>query len=74
MSTSVLVVDSGASVCTSPCREYVVTYRSNNVKTKELSKLNKVDGEGLIRWKVHDKFGNNVVLELTGSHIPNAGV
>jgi hypothetical protein len=41
---------------------------------QDSSKLNKVDGEGLIRRNVYDKLGNNVVLELPGYHIPNAGV
>ena len=74
LSTLALIVDSGAPVCISPCREDFVTYKPSKVKIKDLSKLNKVDGEGLIRWKVRDKLGNNVVLELPGYHIPNARV
>ena len=63
LSTLALIVDSGASVCISPCREDFVTYKPSKVKIKDLSKLNKIDGEGLIRWKVRDKL-----------HFPNAGV
>ena len=51
-----------------------MTYKPSKVKIKNLSKLNKVDGEGLIYWEVRDKLGNNGELELPGYHIPNAGV
>ena len=61
-------------MCISPCREDFVTYKPSKVEIKDLSKLNKVDREGLIRWKVHKKLGNNVILELPGYHIPNAEV
>ena len=58
----------------SPCREDFVTYKPSKVKIKDLSKLNKVHGKSLIHWKVCDKLGNNVVLELLGYYIPNTGV
>ena len=61
-------------MCISPRREDFVTYKPSKVKIKDLSKINKVDGEGMIRWKVRDKLGNNIVLELPGYHIPNAEV
>ena len=61
-------------MCISPRREDFVTHKPSKVKIKDLSNLNKVDGEGLIRWKVQDKLGNNGVIELPGYHIPNAGV
>ena len=74
LSTIPLIVDTGASVCISPCREDFVTYKTSKLKIKDLSKTNKVQGEGLIRWTVRDKNGQNVILELPGYHIPNAKV
>ena len=73
-STLALIVDSGASVCISPCREDYVTYKLGKVKIKDFSKLNKVCGEGLIRWSVCDKLDNSIVLKLSEYHIPNTGV
>ena len=73
-STLALIVGSGASMCISPCREDFVTYKPSKVRIKDLSKLNKVDGEGLIHWKVRNNLSTNVVLELTEYHIPNARV
>ena len=49
-------------------------YKPSKVNIKDFSKLNKVDGGGLICGKVRDRFGNNVVPELPGYHVPNAGV
>ena len=74
LSTIPLIVDTGASVCISPRREDFVTYKTSKVKIKDLSKTNTVQGEGLIRWTVRDKNGQNVILELPGYHIPNAEV
>jgi len=44
------------------------------VKIKDLLKTNTVAGEGIVRWKVRDKTGKIVNLDLPGYHIPNAEV
>ena len=69
-----LIVDSGASVCISPRREDFITYRSSKVKIKDLSSTHAVEGEGLMRWRVRDKHGQVVILELPGYYIPSADV
>jgi len=69
-----LIIDSGASVCVTPCREDFTVYRDSTVKIKDLSKTNTVAGEGLIRWKVKDKTGKTVFIDLPGYHIPKAEV
>ena len=69
-----LIVDTGASVCITPRREDFIFYRDSKVKIKDLSKTNTVAGEGIVRWKVRDKTGKIVNLDLPGYHIPNAEV
>ena len=69
-----LIVDSGASVCITPRREDFIYYRNSKVKIKDLSKTNEVAGEGVVRWKVRDKTGKIVNIDLPGYHIPNAEV
>jgi hypothetical protein len=71
---SPLIVDSGASCCVSPHREDFITYHESKVKVKDLSGTNKVAGEGMIRWKVLDKDGREVELEIKGYHMPKASV
>ena len=44
------------------------------MKIKDLSKTNTVAGEGIVCWKVRDKTGKIVNLDLPGYHIPNAEV
>ena len=39
-----------------------------------MSSSNKVKGEGIIRWLLENKRGNQVPIELPGYHIPNADV
>ena len=69
-----LIVDTGASVCITPRREDFILYRDSKVTIKDLSKTNTVAGEGVVRWKVRDKTGRVVNLDLPGYHIPNAEV
>jgi hypothetical protein len=71
-----LIVDSGASVCITPCKSDFKpgTYRSSNMKVRDLSSENKVDGEGLVQWAVKDTNGNTHVIELPCLHIASAGV
>ena len=44
------------------------------MKIKDLSKSNTVAGEGFVRWKVRDRTGKIVNLDLPGYHIPTAEV
>lgn len=69
-----LIVDTGASVCITPCREDFVTYQPSKIKIRDLSSSNKVAGEGMVRWVVKDEQGELVTLEIPGYHIPNAEV
>jgi hypothetical protein len=70
-----LVVDTGASCCITPCRSDFVEYTTkSSVKIKDLYGLNKVAGEGLVRWFVLDRFGREHALEMRAYHIPHASV
>lgn len=69
-----LIVDSGASCCVSPRREDFITYNKSSVRIKDLSGCNKVAGEGMISWKVLDKFGREYEIQLKGYHMPRAAV
>ncbi len=71
---SLLIIDSGASVCITPHRLDFITYKMSNIKIKDLSSSNTVAGEGLLRWKVEDCAGRIVNLDLPGYHIPGAEV
>ena len=44
------------------------------MRIKDLSSSNKVQGEGIIRWKMQDANGHPVDIELLGYHIPSADV
>jgi hypothetical protein len=69
-----LIVDTGASCCISPHREDFITYSESKVKIKDLSGLNTVTGEGMISWKVLDKDGEEVEINLRAYHMPKASV
>ena len=71
-----LIVDTGASVCITPeASDFVPgSYRSSNMKVRDLSSENTVDGEGTVCWPIKDIRGNTHVIELPGLHIPKAGV
>ncbi len=71
---SLLIIDSGASVCITPHQSIFVTHKTSKMKIKDLSSSNTVAGEGLMRWKVKDLAGRVVNLELPGYHIPGAEV
>jgi hypothetical protein len=65
-----LVVDTGALCCISPCRDDFIEYTTDSsVKIKDLSGINKVAGEGLVRWIVLDRFGREQMLEMKAYHI-----
>ena len=44
------------------------------MRIRDLSSSNNVAGEGIIRWKMQDKYGDPVSVELPGYHIPKAKV
>jgi hypothetical protein len=46
----------------------------SKVKVKDLSGLNSVTGEGMISWKVLDKDGEEVEINLRAYHMPRASV
>jgi hypothetical protein len=51
-STLPLILDLGASCCVSPCKEDFIkgTYRPSNVKIKDLSGVNPVGGQRMLKW------------------------
>ena len=69
-----LIVDSGASCCITPNIDDFVSYNPSKVKIKDLSGVNKVAGEGMVRWKVTDRFGSEYSIEVKAYHIPKAAV
>ena len=70
-----LVVDTGASCCISPCRADFRDYSTDTQATiKDLSGLNTVAGEGIVHWRVRDRFGREHILEMKAYHIPHASV
>jgi hypothetical protein len=71
---SLLIIDSGVSVCISPHWSDFITYTMSKMKIKDLLLSNTVAGEGLLRWKVEDVAGLVVNLELHGYHIPGVEV
>jgi hypothetical protein len=71
---SLLIIDSGPSICITPHRLDFITYKMSGMKIKDLSSSNTVAGEGLLRWKVEDCAGRVVNLDLPGYHIPGAEV
>ncbi len=54
---SLLIIDSGVSVCITPHQSDFVSHQKSKMKIKDLSSSNTVAGEGLIRWKVEDIAG-----------------
>ncbi len=54
---SLLITNSGASVCITPnCLDFI-TYHQSKMNTKDFSSSNNIAGEGLLCWKRH--FGSN---------------
>ncbi|KAL3780854.1 hypothetical protein ACHAW5_002787 [Stephanodiscus triporus] len=71
---TMLIVDSGASVCISPLRSDFISYKPSLMKIKYLSSSNKVQGEGIIKWRVLNSSGQEISLEVPGYHIPGVEV
>ena len=69
-----LIIDSGASVHISPCRDDSITYEKCDVTIKDISSSHTVAGKGMLQWKVVDSNGNIVVLDVIGYHIPGIEV
>jgi hypothetical protein len=67
-----LIVDSGASVYIYPLCSGFVTYKPSVIKIKDLLSLNKVQGEGIIKWNVINKHGHNVAIDVPEYHNPGA--
>jgi hypothetical protein len=51
---SILIVDTGASVCITPHCSDFITYQPSSMKVKDLSSTNRVKGGGILQWKVED--------------------
>ena len=71
---SKVIVDTGVFVWISPNRTDFSTYAPSNMKIKDLSSTNTVEGEGLIRWDLQDESGYTVTVQAFGYHIPTAKV
>ncbi len=71
---TMLIVDSGPSVCISPLRSDFITYKPSLRKIKDLSSSNKVQGESIIKWRVLDSVGQEISIEVPGYHIPGVKV
>ena len=69
-----LVIDSGASCCISPCRHDFLSYSPSSARIKDLSGTNVVAGEGLLRWHVLDRHDQEHTIDIKGYHIPQASV
>jgi hypothetical protein len=71
-STLPLILDSGALCCVSPCKEDFIkgTYRPSNVKIKDLSGVNPVGGQGMLKWSVRDKDGKVHTSRSKGTMFP----
>ena len=74
MATTPLIFDLGASCCIMLHSDNFTMYSKSKVKIKELSGINKVDVEGLIKWKVFDKLGGQCIITLEGIHVPSASI
>jgi hypothetical protein len=71
---SLMIIDLGASVCITPHQSDFIMYAASNMKIKYLSLSNTVASEGLMCWKVEDRAGRVVNLDLPGYHIPGVEV
>jgi hypothetical protein len=59
-----VIIDTGASVCILPHQSDFVTYASSKMKIKDLSSSNRVTGERIIYWSLHDANGTVITIEL----------
>jgi len=71
---TMLIVDSGASVCISPLWSDFITYKPSIMKIKDLLSSNKVQGEGIIKWRILDSSSQEISIEVPGYHIPGVEV
>jgi hypothetical protein len=71
-----LIIDTGASCCITPCKSDFKpgSYRSSDIKVRDLSGENQVIGQGAVLWTVKDTRGRKQVIELPALHIPTAKV
>ena len=69
-----VIIDTGASVCISPHKSDFVTYSKSDMKIKDLTTINRVAGEGLIRWTIENELGETTHVEVPGYHMKSATV
>jgi hypothetical protein len=71
-----LIIDTGASCCITPHKSDFIpsSYKSSQVQIKDLSGTNSVTGEGMLLWKVLDRYGREVIIKIKGYHVPKASV
>jgi hypothetical protein len=71
-----LIVETGASCCITPCKDDFIanSYKTSEVRIKDLSGTNTVAGEGMLSWKVLDRFRHEVEIKIKGYHVSQASV
>ena len=69
-----VIIDTGASVCISPNKSDFITYSKSDMKIKDLTTINRVAGEGLIRWSFENELGEITHVDVPGYHMKSATV
>jgi hypothetical protein len=73
---SPLIIDTGVLVCITPSLADFKhrSYRTSQLRVKDLSGENPVAGKGIIQWKVEDESGITRLIEVLGVHIVSSPV
>ena len=69
-----IVIDTGASRSISPHRSDFIEFRPHHMDIGTINASSKVEGAGIVRWKVTDQNGVTSVIETAAYYIPSASI
>ena len=69
-----IVIDTGASRSISPHRSDFIEFRPHHMDIGTINASSKVEGAGIVRWKVTDQNGLTSVIETAAYYIPSASI
>ena len=69
-----IVIDTGASRSISPHRSDFIEFRPHHMDIGTINASSKVEGAGIVHWKVTDQNGATSVIETAAYYIPSASI
>ena len=69
-----IVIDTGASRLITPHKSDFIEFKTHDMSIGTINASSKVEGTGMIRWKVTDQNGETSIIETAAYYIPTASI